>query len=504
MPLLRPLTDVFTSSVSVTLTAGAIALAAVSPLACKKSNPTPTPPGRASTPALTAPTPQQPAPGRGAQVFVDVSESIRGFVHGRPLAVEALHAQVIEASLSQLGLNNPFQRCAVGTDIRCTPSLTVQSLRLSGTYSASNAALQLALRRPPHAPRADLQQPDPLDPFNVTILVTDGFQSSSLAFQPAVDTETACTAGADPSCLAALLRQRVREGYGLWVGRLQMAFDGKYFAERALDDAMWSRVNQHVREINADPQWVGVTFTASELTRGDSGAFRWQGARPLLVFVLTRDISAGRNLVAEMQRRLGVERLTVRGSPIDFAFSEWAPFEGVTARVDTAQRVENGGAADNVIVSRPTRNGPVFSLPISCQLGGMATVRLRGSVSNGSLPPPPFANVSITWRPAGPQSSGFALPTAHPLAAGPFESTATVDCRTLAAGSIEHRMGLWAEWSINPAPLSLQWFMRDGAATSYEMPEKIFGFAELARSVVEEGVSRRGWLDQVSVTVTRR
>lgn len=482
-----------------------VALAALALAACNNNRPAP---ARRQQPVVQAPQqapqPQGPRPGRGAQVLVDVSEGIRGFAHGRPLAMEALHAQVIDASLSHLGLNNPFQRCAVGADVRCDPRYTAQAMRLTGTYSAPNAALHLALRRPPRAPRADQQQPDPLDPWNVTVLVTDGFQSSQLAFQPSTNTEAACTAGADPSCLAALLRQRVREGYGLWVGRLHMNFDGRYFAERPIDDAMWARVNQHVQEINNDPQWVGVNFRASERARGESGAFRWVGARPLLLFILTRDIVKGRALVAEMERRLGVERLTVRGSPMDVAFSEWAPFDGMSAQVQSAARAESGGPADQVIVERASRQGPVFTVPVSCQLGGVARVRFRGLVANGPHPPPPFARVTIAWRPAGPAGRGFTIPRENPQGVGPFESFGGVDCRTLAAGTTEHRMGLWGEWSIDPAPLSLQWFMREGAPTSYEMPERVFGFSELARSVIEEGVSRRGWLDQIAVTVTRR
>ena len=64
-------------------------------------------------------------------------------------------------------------------------------------------------------------------------------------------------------CLAALLRQRVEEGYGLWVGRLILPFDGRYFAERRLDPPMWARITGHVAALNTDPEWNGVRFAAS-------------------------------------------------------------------------------------------------------------------------------------------------------------------------------------------------------------------------------------------------
>ena len=192
----------------------------------------------------------------------------------------------------------------------------------------------------------------------MTLVVSDGFQSTSAAFQPGAATDVACTAGADPSCLAALLRARVDEGYGLWVGRLLLAFDGRYFAERRLDRAMWARTQAHVEALNTDPLWNGVRFAASSPSfTSDSGVFRFVGARPLMLFILSRDIDAGRGLVAEMQRRLAVERMTVRGVAADVAFSEWAPFEGISASVTAARRAENGGAAScwAVIPGRPQR-----------------------------------------------------------------------------------------------------------------------------------------------------
>ena len=109
----------------------------------------------------------------------------------------------------------------------------------------------------------------------VTVMVTDGFQSTGAMFQPGASSDVACTSGADPSCLAALLRQRVDEGYGVWVGRLVLPFDGRYYAERRLDATMWARVQAHVRELNVDPAWNGVRFAAaSPNLTSDSGAFR--------------------------------------------------------------------------------------------------------------------------------------------------------------------------------------------------------------------------------------
>lgn len=476
--------------------------------ACSKG--TSSPQGGPAQPQQTPPTvqsPQAPAapPGRGARVVVDVSESIRGFTSASSVALQTLHAQVIEASLSSQQLNNPFQRCALDTDLHCETAMTVQQLRAPQTYRGSNAALHLALRRPPRAPRPDMQAPDPLDPFAITVLVTDGFQSTSSPFQPNATSDVACTAGADPSCLAALLRARVDEGYGVWVGRLLMTFNGRYFAERRLDPAMWARTLSHVTELNQDPFWNGVTFAASRPNfTSDTGPFEWRGARPLMLFVLSRDVPRGRAFVAEMQRRLSVERITVRGAPQDVAFSEWAPFDGLSAAVSTAARNENGGTADTLYVDRAQRTPQGFVVPVRCDIRAKARIRLEGGVALGALPPPPFARVELAWRLLSRPSNELLVPREPLPRGGGFRALTGIDCTVLPEGRFQYDMGLWARWTVDPGALSREWFIAESGDTSYETPERVFGLADLARTVVTAGVQREGLLDRVSLVVQRQ
>lgn len=487
--------------------AGAALLALLALSACRRSSPS-----ADAGPARPRATPRAPvAPavpaGRGAQVFVDVSESIRGFTGGGSLALATLHAQVIESSLSALQLNNPFLRCTVDAAVHCArPGVTAQQLALPTTYRGANAALHLALRRPPRAPRPDLQQPDPLDPYAVTVVVTDGFQSTPAAFQPGGGADVACTAGADPSCLAALLRARVDEGYGLWVGRLHLAFDGRYFAERRLDREMWSRTLAHVESLNNDPLWNGVRFAATQPNfTGDSGAFRFTGARPLLVFVLTRDIPRGRQLVAEMQRRLAVERITKRGLPSEVVFSEWAPFEGLTANVLSARRAESGRQADHVLVDRATRSPAGFELPVRCDLEGAARIRVDGATRFGAMPPPRFARVAMGWQVPAPLPSELAAPReAMRPVEGPWTVFTGIDCTRMSAGEHRYPLALVARWTVDPAALQSEWFVQESGDTSYETPERVFGLADLARSVITAGVNRAGVLDRLTLRVTRR
>ena len=73
----------------------------------------------------------------------------------------------------------------------------------------------------------------------------------------------------------------------------------------------------------------------------------------------------------------------------------------------------------------------------------------------------------------------------------------------LPQGRFQYDLGLWARWTVDPAALAREWFVREGGETSFESPEKVFGLADLARAVVTAGVAREGLLDRVTLSVQR-
>ncbi|MDP3273937.1 MAG: hypothetical protein Q8Q09_02000 [Deltaproteobacteria bacterium] len=460
---------------------------------------------RPQTPTVTQPARPRVPPGNGARIVVDISESHQGFARARALALEGLHGQVLEASLASLGLNVPFERCALDEQLRCEQALTLQQLRDPATYRGRAGALDLALRKPPRAPRPDQQQADPLDPFRVTILVTDGAQSSSTPFNGAASGDVACTGGADPSCIAALLRQRIEEGYGVWVLRLRLPFNGRYFSERRIDREMFARTTAHIAQVNRDERgWSGVSLTARRPNfTGDSGSYEFSGARPLMLFVLSRDIPTARTLVAEMSRRARTERIGA-GTLEDVAVSEWAPFDGYDARLTSATRVDAGGAADEVRVDRArTLNGELI-VPITCSLRGRARVRVQGMITQGSLAPPPFADLQFSWRQTSRPTRGVALiPSPLRAAPGPFEGMLNVDCTGLPAGRFRYSFAVHGHWGLSEQAATREWWSVDNAPNSYEMPERVFGLGEMGRSVASAGLARDGALTTVHVDLTR-
>ncbi|MFO0608811.1 MAG: hypothetical protein U0324_36930 [Polyangiales bacterium] len=385
------------------------------------------------------------------------------------------------------------------------------------TYSGRAAALDLALRRPEATSDPARRLDDPLDPFEITVLVTDGFQSARASGSAAGD--ALCASGADPACVGHLLAARVREGYGVWLGRLYLPFKGTYYPERALSDAIWERVQAHVTELGAaNSGWDNVHFEARRRGHdGESGAFQWEGARALLMFVLSRDHAKGRALVGKIQEALRSETtIFPRGFDADASFAELAPFEGVSGRVapETVARRGGGPAVDAVVVDATQRVAGAAVTTAHCSIEGAADITTGGAVALGSVAPPRFVEVTAAWRLSGPAAEGATLvsprepvrvwPAAGPAPGSPFPAMWRIDCRRLAPGMHEHRFGVHVAWRLDESVLASEWYMRESADTSYDSPERVFRLRQMVLPALQTATARRGWLDQWVLRLTRR
>lgn len=471
-----------------------------------------------NTPAPPSPAPARPLvpPGRGARVLVDVSEGLRGFTARRLATLSKLHQNVIEHALTDAQSINPsvqvyapFQRCRLDTTIHCDGApVPPIDLARSQTYSGRDAALHLALRMPPVAPRPDLQEPDPLDPYAVTVIVTDGFQSASGGAPAGASPTVACAGGPDSACIGELLAQRVRSGYGVWLVRLQLAFNGRYFAETEIDEPAWDRVLRHVEELNRDPAWNGLRFQARHPRFSTpEGAFDWRGARPLLVWILSREPAVGRSVVAAMRQRLAVERITVRDNlDLDVASAELAPFDGISALLDPAsiRRARGGGAADAVIVDPATRSSSGVAGRVRCPMEGVAQVSVAGAIALRGLAPPPFVRLNVAWRSPVVESGISPLTAAIPAQVGPFAASLDVNCRLVPQGTSSHGYEIYVRWSLDDATLRRQWFVTESGTTSYESPEKVYDLERMVIPPLRVATGRAGVMDSLALTLVRR
>lgn len=485
-------------------------------IACKREAPPPSPTGVPATaaaahpPAPAAQTAPRP-PGRGAQVIVDSSESLAGFVASRPTGrrgrrgtstrMSALHQHVVERALAQLNANAPFRRCLLDATLHCDAApVSALAFDDADTYGGADAALDHVLRRPVAVARPDARTEDPLDPFALTVLITDGFQST-VSPGGGASPDVHCAGGADPACLGSLLAARVREGYGVWLVRIVMPFAGTYFPERPVGE-MWPRIAAHVEDLNRNhPEWTGVTFRASRGHRDSpSGAFRWEGARPLLMFVLSRDIPLGRNFVAKVTEFLPTEdTIFARSAALDVASVELAPFEGASARIQEAsiRRSQSGGAADAVHIAPAGRTARGVQVSARCSLAGVASFQALTTFQRGARIPA-FVDVVPSWR-VVTGAAAWLSPAAVP---GTLNLNVGIDCRRLPRGTHTQTLGVHVDWRRN-AQLAQQWFMRESAETSYEAPESVYRLREIVTPPLVASTDRRGWLDQMQVSVTR-
>lgn len=483
-------------------------------VACKGEAPAAAPTGvpapTAARPAARPTAPPPRPPGRGAQVIVDSSESLAGFVASRPAGrhgrrgtstrMSALHQHVIERALAQLNANAPFRRCLLDATLHCdaapVPALAFDN---ADTYNGADAALDHVLRRPVAVARPDARTEDPLDPFALTVLITDGFQSTVSPGGASPDVN--CAGGADPACLGSLLAARVREGYGVWLVRIVMPFAGTYFPERPVDE-MWPRIAAHVEDLNRNhPEWTGVTFRASRGHHASpSGAFRWEGARPLLMFVLSRDVPLGRNFIAKVTEFLPTEdTIFARSAALDVASAELAPFEGASARIQEAsiRRSQSGGAADAVRIAPAGRTAQGVQVSARCSLAGVASFQALTTFQRGARIPA-FVDVVPSWRVVSGAATWLS-PVALP---GTLNLNVGIDCRRLPRGTHTQTLGVHVDWRRN-AQLAQQWFMRESAETSYEAPESVYRLREIVTPPLVASTDRHGWLDQMQVSVTR-
>src|SRR5581483_9525189 len=120
----------------------------------------------------------------------------------------------------------------------------------------------------------------------------------------------------------------------------------------------------------------------------------------------------------------------------------------------------------------------------------------------GSIPPPAFARIDLGWRLISPPRGEVLVPRETMRSVpGPFAVATGIDCTVLAAGDYVYDMGLDARWTVDDTALAREWFVQESADTSYGMPERVYGLADLSRAVVTAGVNREGLLDRVQLRV---
>jgi len=452
-----------------------------------------------------------------ARVFVDTSGSMKGFF-GRPTgasrssqAVLAVFSELTTA-LSEASLGSP-EMCTVGKTVRCegVPQ-TVADLTRATRFSESESRLDLVLKREPLPERIDPNAPPPMDHFDearVTVLVTDGMQAAT----PGGSAESLCAHGADPACVRSLILERIADGYGLWLVGVLLPFNGTHYTERALASAYFDETVAHVDGLRYDETNLGVAFKARNLRTSPStgtASFMFEGYKPLLILVFSRDPVAGRRVVD-----LTVEKL--RGAPIqpgqmaaDVAVKwvELAPLIPATIaprEVVLPPLSEQAGIEPAAFAEFRLEGSQTFS-------DGLSSKIWCGSFGKGLLyvdydrtPTrswPDWLREDVVLR----QPDGTDNVVAPPTAMEPGRLRTGINCQ---ASGLDPRcpirMSLQTRLEFDEEAASDEWWTRGGWSSSdtWKMPERLYGLEELVLPIVQERATRPTIWGDVVVHVDR-
>lgn len=328
---------------------GALALALLS-LHCSKDSPAPVPtpgPGSVSvTVTASAPTasgsahrPPPAPPTLDGRLYVDVTLSMRGFLHADSKAFD----EVLKITKTAMGSAGASKRatCSLGANARACArwedfddadgrkksrcvewkELEATSCERQGDYFAKEASYTADIPRVDHvlarAPLPERYDPatsprDPLDEAGITVLAVSGMDPGPVTTKE-LSAQKACQGGPSPACVGAALVERAREGYGAWLVTVMMPFDGDVLAGVGKDKRHVAAVEEHLKGLKLvapgeTSRFAGVDFRVGATqkdapARGpkgtkndDASLLSYKGVRPLLLLVLARDATKGREI----------------------------------------------------------------------------------------------------------------------------------------------------------------------------------------------------------------
>ncbi len=439
-------------------------------------------------------------PGKGTRVIIDISGSMKGFTDKKKVTLETLH-RAIDEVLSGQGVNLPLERCLLGTDLNCEKKLKHSDYLAAKLYNAETSRLDRALLRPVKSADDNPAAPPPvdlLDPYHVTMILTDGMQATSGAAGSVTSSEpvaaqVACASGADPNCIGKLLRARADEGYGIWVIFLRLPFKGLHYAERALDNSHWTRILAHVEELNKHPDWFGVNVKAKNLKmdgKTRTSNFTYEGAKPLIIFILSKDHDKGRNVTRDLASRLERENL---GLPAKDSIStfELAPY-GVSRA--SLQKVFKTGdqtkKSDGVFIEKPktAEDKKDVDWVIECRQDSRAVIQVSLSLQAEGPTLPSYVSETLRTREVKPEGKKKEFPAKFrkKLDDRGVAFQTGVDCGTmLASGTYYLDFLVEVERKNSGQGKEDAWWEKQSAENTFEMPERVYGLANLVRTVTE-------------------
>jgi hypothetical protein len=434
----------------------------------------------------------------GALIVTDISGSMKGFALAGSTRLYTLHSELeraVREASDAAATGTQVQRCYLGEQFDCAAKTHQPDPDKPDTYGANQSRLDLFFAQAGGAQPAAGQQgdEDAINLHRLAVLVTDGMQARKpdAGAQPG-----ACMGGADPDCIAYLLKQRVDQGYGVWMTLLLLPFKGTHYAERPLDNEQWQRIQQHIAQLQSDPYFQGVNFSVQ---RNGSAvpfeSFNFQGVKPILVIALSRDWTLGRKFVAQFTAAIKRESVV---QPASGVYSlELAPL-AVKPRLVSAITL---APEDPAIGVRPivtgTRTGDHLEYLTECERKGDA--KFIFSTEEGAGPQSVPNDLPLNFR-LVPAEQDEGLLTITPAAGQTYEGRLV--CQQYTPGTYDVWLKLQAELSKDP-PANAFWSALH-ADNIYEAPERLYGLRDLVQKVLAGVTEKPRVTDCVRFQIERK
>ncbi|RMG46827.1 MAG: hypothetical protein D6723_16735 [Acidobacteria bacterium] len=425
----------------------------------------------------------------GGLIVTDLSGSMRGFARPNSVQLYIVHnalERAVRNAMASIEPGGRISRCYLGRELDCNANISLEAMDRASTYSEPESRLDLFMRRSGAGDSGE----DPIDPYRIAVLITDGMQaraSSSSAPGP-------CLAGADPDCIAYLLTERIQQGYGVWLAVLLLPFRGQYFAERPVTPSDWQRIQAHISQLVQDPYFQGITF---RVLRPGPTSYTFQGVRPLLVLALSKDKQLGRTFVREFSRQLRSGHVT---RPDDAIYTmELAPLD-VRPGLITNVSLDSPEFLDQVQPIHGERGDGFYDYLIECDHSAEATFTIEWEQREGIEAIPDGSR--LRWE-LVPSDEGN-LPTDRLLISGPVggQFKAQLSTHLLKEGCYARCYILQARLEIDPQ--ASPFWMHLHADNMIDAPERLYGLKNLVQTVLENTVRRPFKTDILRFRVERK
>ena len=423
---------------------------------------------------------QQEAP-EGGRVLVDLSGSMQGFANAGETNIESVYRKLFGSFSAVEAV--PLDVCTVGEgETECGEEADPTELREASVYDASSSLLAEAI-----APvEAGQEEKSPVDEKGLTVLMTDGLDVGR-GTREKESKELFCIPGPESFCLQRALIARAEQGYGIWLVGLSLPFEGRVYPERGLDESMFEETKAHLKTLREESGFasgageMGVRSLHVNKGSGRSNYF-YEGARPLLFFVMSRDVERGQSFVDRLTDSLQKAEVATPADRLEAVrLTPYQPgrysFQGVAlpakARGSASLQKQRGTWREDSGLQAEYRCSGRKPTPLHLKLGMDTPPKpeLTGQLSES-------ANVGLV---SAPSEKSVRPPSELEDQLGVHLSG--VNCLHLSAGShrVVYDLKVGLEYTKGEGQT---WWNEWNAPNTYETPERVYRIREIVEAVM--------------------